>query len=255
MDVERQRAHELIAAASRALVITGAGISTDSGIPDYRGPQGTWTLNPDAEMKSTYETWVTDDEFRRAAWRRRLDSQQERPVPNEGHHALVRWAQHDSLDTLVTQNIDGLHTQSGFPNDRLVEIHGCLRDCVCLSCGWRAPIEVPLDWVRAGDSDPHCRQVVQGQHCGGLLKSATISFGQSLRREDLHRAQVAAQHCDLVVAIGSTLSVFPVAGIVPLAARHAPVIIINGGPTAMDEVATVIVRDDITSTLTALWPS
>ena len=254
MEVQRQRARELIASASRALVITGAGISTDSGIPDYRGPEGTWTLNPDAEMKSTYDTWVNDESFRRAAWQRRMETHHERPVPNAGHHALVRWAQTGTLDTLVTQNIDGLHTLSGFPGERLVEIHGCLRDCVCLSCGWRAPIDIPLEWVRAGEGDPHCRQSASGARCGGLLKSATISFGQSLRREDLHRAQAAAQRCDLLVAIGSTLSVFPVAGIVPLAAQHAPVIIINGGPTAMDEVATTIVRDDITSTLTALWP-
>lgn len=254
MDDPRQRAVELIASASRALVITGAGISTDSGIPDYRGPEGTWTLNPDAEMKSTFDTWVNDGDFRRAAWQRRLESQHQRPLPNRGHNALVRWALTGTLDTLVTQNIDGLHSASGFPEERLIEIHGCLRDCVCLACGWRAPIEIPLEWVRDGEEDPHCRQIVAGDACGGLLKSATISFGQSLRRDDLVRAQDAAQRCDLLVAIGSTLSVFPVAGIVPLAARHAPVIIINGGPTAMDEVASVIVRDDISSTLSAWWP-
>jgi NAD-dependent deacetylase len=254
METESQRAHELIALASRALVITGAGISTDSGIPDYRGPEGTWTLNPDAEMKSTLDTWVNDEAFRREAWRRRVESHNERPAPNQGHDALVRWAQSGTLDTLVTQNIDGLHSASGFPSARLIEIHGCLRDCVCLSCGWRAPIEIPLEWVRSGDGDPHCRQSINAIACGGLLKSATISFGQSLRHDDLQRAQAAAQQCDLLVAIGSTLSVFPVAGIVPLAAQHAPIVIINGGPTAMDELATVIVRDDITTTLTTLWP-
>jgi NAD-dependent deacetylase len=246
---------ELIARSARALVITGAGISTDSGIPDYRGPEGTWTRNPDAEMKSTIDTWMNDRDFRRSAWQRRLDTLDDQPVPNGGHDALVRWAHTGRLSALITQNIDGLHSASGFPAERLIEIHGCLRDCVCLACGWRDRIEVPLTWVAEGEDDPHCRQTSDEGICGGLLKSATISFGQSLRRHDLEAAQQAANECDLLVAIGTTLSVYPVAAIVPAVAARVPVVIINGGPTAMDELAQIIIRDDITRTLTALWPA
>jgi NAD-dependent deacetylase len=229
-----------IAASRRLVVLTGAGISTESGIPDFRGPQGVWTRNPEAEKQSTIQHYVADPEVRRRAWRSRLESPAWTATPNAGHRALVELERRGKLDTLITQNIDGLHQAAGSSPDRVVEVHGTMRQVVCLACGERAPMERALARVRAGEDDPPCRT------CGGILKSATISFGQSLVPEDLRRAEQAARRCDFMLAVGTKLSVWPVAGVVPVARdAGARVVIVNAEPTEMDNLADAILRGAI----------
>jgi len=247
-DLETARA--ALGRAERVVVLTGAGISTDSGIPDFRGPNGVWTKNPSAERLATLEAYVSDPEVRRQAWRIRLDSPTWSARPNDGHRALVALESRGTLDTLVTQNIDGLHQAAGNDPARVVEIHGTMRQTVCLRCGDRLDMGEVLDRVRAGEEDPHCRALVDGAACGGLLKSATISFGQSLVPEDLRRAEQAARSCDLLMAVGTSLGVFPAAGLVPLAARSgAVVVIVNAEPTPFDELAEVVLRGPISQVL------
>ena len=159
-----------IADAGRVVALTGAGMSTDSGIPDFRGPQGIWTKDPTAERKATIDAWREEPELRRDAWRFRLSVRDVAFEPNDAHQALVDLQRLDRLDLLVTQNIDGLHQDAGANPARLVEVHGTAREVVCLDCGDRQPLGAVLDRVAAGDEDPDCLD------CGGLLKSATISF-------------------------------------------------------------------------------
>jgi len=247
MDEHIGAARALLAAASSVVVLTGAGISTDSGIPDFRGPNGVWTKDPEAEKLATLHHYVSDPAVRAKAWQRRLETLSSAYEPNEGHHALVRLERRGVLDTLITQNVDGLHLAAGTSPERLVEIHGTTRDVVCLDCDDRAPIEAALDRVRAGEPDPACRS------CGGILKTATISFGQGLVPADLERADAAARRADLLLAVGTTLGVYPVAGVVPLAKAHgAPVVILNGGPTEMDDLADVRLQGSISELLPAL---
>jgi len=226
------------------VVLTGAGISTDSGIPDFRGPQGVWTRNPEAEKLATLQHYLADPEVRRRAWRSRLESPAWRARPNAGHRALVALERRGKLDTLITQNVDGLHQIAGSSPERVIEIHGTMREVNCLACGERAPMERVLERVRAGEEDPACRT------CGGILKSATISFGQSLAQPDLARAGEAARRCDLMLAVGTKLSVWPIAGVVP-AARDAGarVVIVNAEPTEMDELAHAVIRGSISGLL------
>ena len=236
-----------IDAAERITVLTGAGISTDSGIPDFRGPNGLWTKNPAAEKTATLSHYVSDPEVRRQAWRGRLESPTWTAQPNAGHRALVELERRGKLLALVTQNVDGLHKHAGSDPSRVIEVHGTMREVACLSCGERAPMERALERVRNGEEDPLCRT------CGGMLKSATISFGQSLVVEDIERADAAARACDLLLAVGSTLGVYPVAAIVPVAKRHgAKVVIVNGGPTEMDEIAHAVLYGQISEILPAL---
>ena len=248
-DVARARA--LVERARRVVVLTGAGISTDSGIPDFRGPQGVWSKNPAAEKAATIDAYLRDPELRRRSWQNRLTSSVWESEPNAGHRALVALELSGRLDTLVTQNIDGLHQKAGSDPDRIVEIHGTVRDVVCLRCGDRQPAEPVHARVRAGEADPACTVArAGGAPCGGILKSATISFGQSLVPEDLYRAEHAAAACDLLLAVGSTLAVFPAASLVPTAVRHgAAVVIVNGGPTEMDALADVVVQGPISECL------
>jgi NAD-dependent deacetylase len=237
----------LLADAERVVVLTGAGISTDSGIRDFRGPNGLWTKDPEAEKLATLHHYVSDAAIRAKAWRRRLETLSTTYEPNAGHHALVRLEQRGALDTLITQNVDGLHLRAGSTRDRLVEIHGTTSDVMCLDCDDRAPIEKALDRVRAGEDDPACRS------CGGILKTATISFGQGLVADDLARADAAARRADLMLAVGTTLGVYPIANVVPLAKAHgAPVVIVNGGPTEMDDLADVRIEGSISDVLPAL---
>jgi NAD-dependent deacetylase len=231
---------EWIDAARCVVALTGAGVSTDSGIPDFRGPQGVWTRNPEAEKQATLQHYVADPEVRRRAWRSRLESPAWHAQPNAGHRALVALERRGKLDTLITQNIDGLHQAAGSSPARVVEVHGTMREVVCLACGERALMERALARVRAGEADPPCRT------CGGILKSATISFGQSLVPEDLRRAERAARGCDLMLAIGTKLSVWPVAGVVPVARdAGARVVILNAEPTDMDGLADAVLRGSI----------
>jgi NAD-dependent deacetylase len=239
-----ERARALVGIGRRVTVLTGAGISTDSGIPDFRGPNGLWTKNPKAEQTSNITYYVADPEVRRLAWQGRIRWMAEARRPNPGHEALVELERRGVLDTLVTQNIDGLHQASGLDAERVVEVHGTMREVICLSCGARSPMEPTLDRVRAGDDDPACLD------CGGMLKSATISFGQNLVEADLERAFDAASRCDVLLAVGSTLAVYPVAAMVPAASQQgAKIIIVNLEPTDMDDLADVVVRESISEAL------
>ena len=238
---------ERVAAASKVVVFTGAGISTDSGIPDFRGPQGVWTKNPGAERTATLQHYLADPEVRRRAWQMRLDHAAWRAQPNAGHKALVDLERLGKLDTLVTQNVDGLHQLAGSSPERVIEIHGTLREVVCMRCGERGPIHMTLERVRKGEADPACLR------CGGILKSATISFGQALVDADLRRAESAAASCELLLALGSTLSVYPAASVVPIAHRAgADVVIINGSPTELDELASIRVLGSLSELLPAI---
>lgn len=240
-------AGRLVASARRVLVLTGAGVSTGAGIPDFRGPDGLWTKDPSAERLSTLDAYMGDPAVRRRAWQGRLHSPAWTAAPAPGHRALVELERQGRLHLLVTQNIDGLHQRAGTDPGRVVEIHGTIRDVGCMACGQRAPAGPTLDRVANGEPDPACRD------CGGILKSATISFGQSLVPEDLARAELGARACDLVLAVGTTLAVYPAAGLVPLAASHgAVVVIVNAEPTPFDELAGAVVREPITSALPAI---
>ena len=226
-----------IEAAQRIVVLTGAGISTDSGIPDFRGPQGVWTLNPKAERMSDIRYYTTDPEVRRLSWQSRLAHPAWTAAPNAGHRALAELEQRGKLHALVTQNIDGLHQRAGVSTQKVIEVHGTLHQVMCLSCGWRGPMQQTLDRVRAGEEDPECLE------CSGLLKSDTISFGQQLIPEVIERAMTVAAEGDLFIAIGTTLQVYPVAGVVPRALdAGARVVIINAEATQFDDVADAVVR-------------
>ncbi|MCC6226250.1 MAG: Sir2 family NAD-dependent protein deacetylase [Microthrixaceae bacterium] len=239
-----QAAATLVEASSRIVALTGAGISTDSGIPDFRGPNGVWTRDPEAEKQSTISHYLSDPAIRERAWRSRMDHRAWSAEPNAGHRALVQLEAQRKLLLLVTQNIDGLHQEAGSDPERIVEIHGTMREVACLDCGWRGPMTETLDRVRAGEPDPPCLV------CGGILKSATISFGQNLVAEDVDRAFAAAEAADLILAVGSTLGVYPVANMVPVGVRAgASIVIVNGEGTEMDDLATVVVRGSISDVL------
>lgn len=242
-----------IGESDRVVALTGAGISTDSGIPDFRGPGGVWTRNPAAERMSTLENYLSDPEVRRASWRDRLASPAWLARPNAGHQALVRLERMGKLDALLTQNIDGLHQQAGNDPDRVVELHGTMRWAQCWSCGHRSPMPVVLERVRSGEGDPDCDREVAGARCGGILKSATISFGQALDPSTLRRADEAASSCQLLLAVGSSLTVHPAASVVPLAhSSGARVVIVNAEPTPYDDVASAVLRGQISHMLPAV---
>ena len=242
-----ETARRLVGQATRIVVLTGAGISTDSGIPDFRGPQGVWTRDPAAMRSSNIADYVADAEVRRRVWQMRLASPAWTAEPNPGHLALVDLERQGRLHTLVTQNIDGLHQRAGNDPSLVVELHGTMREVVCLACGDRGPAKPTLERVRNGDEDPRCLL------CGGLLKSATISFGQSLVAADLLRAERAALDCDLILAVGSTLTVSPACDLVGFAASAgAHVVIVNAQPTPYDPIADAVVREPIGESLPQL---
>lgn len=242
-----EAAQRLVARARTVVALTGAGISTGSGIPDFRGPEGVWTKDPGAERRSTIGAYLADADVRRRAWESRLRSPVWEAVPNAGHRALVELERQGRLGLLVTQNVDGLHQLAGNGPERVVEIHGTAREVVCMACGVRGPSGPTLARVAAGEADPPCLR------CGGVLKSATVSFGQALVPEDLERAEAAARACDLLLAAGTTLTVYPAAALVPLAASHgAAVVVVNAEPTAYDDVADAVVRGSTTTVLPAL---
>ena len=236
VDLVRQWVH----ASTRIVALTGAGISTESGIPDFRGPQGVWTKNPKAERLSDIRYYMSDPEVRRLAWQSRLEHPAWHAAPNAGHRALVELERRGTLRAVVTQNIDGLHQLAGHAPETVIEVHGTMRDVRCMACEWRGPMGPVLDRVRAGEDDPPC------ERCGGILKSATISFGQSLEPDVIARAMRAAERADLLIAIGTSLQVYPVAGAVPLAKTSgARAVIINAEPTPFDEIADAVLREPI----------
>jgi len=243
----RARVRAWIDDAQRVVALTGAGISTDSGIPDFRGPQGLWTKNPQAEKLSDIRYYLSDPEIRKASWQSRLSHPAWSARPNRGHDALVALERRGKLHALVTQNIDELHQVAGNSPERVIEVHGTVRRVVCMSCGMRAPMQKALDRVRAGEADPPCRS------CGGILKSDTISFGQSLVPEVIARAMRAAQEADLLLAIGTSLQVYPVANAVPLAKQAgARLVIVNAESTPFDRIADAVFNAPIGEVLPAI---
>jgi NAD-dependent deacetylase len=236
VDLVRRWVH----ASTRIVALTGAGISTESGIPDFRGPQGVWTKNPKAERLSDIRYYMSDPEVRRLAWQSRLEHPAWHAVPNAGHRALVELDRRGTLRAVVTQNIDGLHQLAGHAPETVIEVHGTMRDVRCMACEWRGPMGPVLDRVRAGEDDPPC------ERCGGILKSATISFGQSLEPDVIASAMRAAERADLLIAIGTSLQVYPVAGAVPLAkSAGARAVIVNAEPTPFDDIADAVLREPI----------
>ncbi len=229
-----------IESARRIVVLTGAGISTDSGIPDFRGPQGVWTKNPLAEKLSNIHHYLADPEVRKASWQNRLASPAWSARPNAGHLALVALEKRNKLHALITQNIDELHQAAGNSPELVIEVHGTMRKFMCWGCGMRGPMQKVLDRVRAGEDDPKCRD------CGGILKSDTISFGQSLVPEVIDRAMQAAGEADLFLAVGTSLQVYPVAGAFDIARRAgAKTVIVNAEPTPYDALADAVLPGSI----------
>jgi NAD-dependent deacetylase len=234
-------------AASDVSVLTGAGISTESGIPDFRGPQGVWTRNPAAQALFSLDHYLEDPAVRATAWRNRLEHPAWDARPNAGHRALVALERSGRLRAIVTQNIDGLHQRAGNDPARVIEIHGTLFEVECLSCGRRTSMRENLDRVEAGEPDPLCLV------CGGIQKAATISFGQQLKLDVFRAAQLAAQQCDVLLAVGTTLQVQPAASLAQVAvAAGARLVIVNSDPTPYDAMASAVLRDPIGETLPRL---
>jgi NAD-dependent deacetylase len=228
-------------------VLTGAGISTDSGIPDFRGPSGIWTKDPAAERLFTIDTYLSDPDVRRRSWLARRTNPAWTAEPNPGHLALVELEQADALRAIVTQNIDRLHQRAGSSPDRVLEIHGNMVEAVCWECGARSLTQEALDRLDAGEPDPACLV------CGGILKTATVMFGQTLDPEVLRRSIEAAEGCDVLLAVGTTLQVHPAAGLCDVAkASGAQLVIVNGGPTAYDDRADRVIVGSISAELPAV---
>ncbi|MGZ4771252.1 MAG: SIR2 family NAD-dependent protein deacylase [Ilumatobacteraceae bacterium] len=247
MTGDLERAQHWIGSADSVTVFTGAGISTDSGIPDFRGPNGVWTKNPAAEKASTLQHYLADPDVRRAAWQHRLHSPAWTAVPNSGHLAIYELERQGRLRAVVTQNIDELHQQAGHQPHKVIEVHGTMRWSRCWTCNDRRPMPETLERVRAGDPDPAC------EVCGGVIKSDTVSFGQSLVPEVIDAAMQAAEECDVLLAAGSSLSVFPAANVVPRAkASGARIVIVNGEPTGMDRFADALLIGSLGDLLPAL---
>src|SRR5712692_9256072 len=233
--------------AQRIVALTGAGISTDSGIPDFRGPQGVWTKNPLAEKMSNIHCYLADPQVRKASWQNRLGSPAWSARPNPGHLSLVELERAGKLHALITQNIDELHQIAGNSPERVIEVHGSMRRFMCWGCGMRGPMQAVLERVRAGEEDPRCRD------CGGILKSDTISFGQQLVPEVIDRAMRVACEADLFLAVGSSLQVYPIAGAVDIArSAGAKIVILNAQPTPFDAVAAAVLSGSISDALSGI---
>lgn len=228
-------------------VLTGAGISTDSGIPDYRGPQGLWRRDPEAGKLVTYAYYMADPEIRRRSWRMRRDSPAWRARPNAAHEALARLAREGVPVRVITQNVDGLHQRAGLPEHDVLELHGTSRTVVCTRCAARTAMADALARVGEGEEDPPCRE------CGGILKSATVMFGQSLDPAVLGEAVAVARACDIFLAVGTSLRVRPAASLAGLAAGHgARLLVVNAEPTPYDPLAERVVRAPISEALPPL---
>ena len=229
--------------------LTGAGISTDSGIPDYRGPNGLWTRNPDYEKLVTYSYYLADADVRRRSWEMRREVAALRPVPNAAHRAIV------SLDSsraaavrVITQNVDGLHQAAGLAPRKVLELHGTTQSVVCTTCGARGPVADVFARIEAGgEADPRCLD------CGGILKTATVMFGEALDPDVVEAAGAIAKACTVMFAVGTSLQVYPAAGLAALAAdAGARLVIVNASPTPYDDVADEVVREPIGTALPRL---
>jgi NAD-dependent deacetylase len=203
-----------------------------------------WTRDPKAERLSTYADYVADPEIRRESWRKRLEHPAWNATANAGHEALRNFERSGKLRALITQNVDGLHQRAGSAPDLVLELHGTIWQSECVECGDRRPMEETLDRVRAGEADPAC------PGCGGIVKSATISFGQSLVPKVIEQAVEASADCDVFLAVGTSLTVQPAAGLCEVAVRAgARLVVINAQPTPYDDLADALIRDSISHVL------
>jgi NAD-dependent deacetylase len=235
----------LIHAARRIVVFTGAGISTESGIPDFRSPGGIWSKN----RVIYFDEFVRSRDARIEAWTRLFNGRKMLmgAEPNAGHRAVAKLHERGLLSHVITQNVDGLHQSSGVPEDRVIELHGNSTYAKCLECGTRYSLDDMQTLFETTGEPPSC------EVCGGLVKSATISFGQSMPEREMRRAQEATEACDLMIAIGSSLVVYPAAGFPVMAKRlGAKLAILNREPTEMDEIADVVVNAEIGPTLSRI---
>ncbi|HAB48758.1 MAG: NAD-dependent deacetylase [Betaproteobacteria bacterium] len=244
MDSALGQARDIVIKSKRIVLLTGAGISTDSGVPDFRGPAGVWTKDPDAEKLSDIRYYRASTEIRKKAWIQRLMQWEQMRHPNPGHLAIAGFESSNRLLAVITQNVDGLHQDAGTSPERLIEVHGTIRQVRCLTCDQRTPMGKTLERVRAGEADPACKA------CGGILKSDTISFGQSLNPETIRRASDAVAECDCLLAVGTSLQVYPIAGLVPQAVKTgASLLIVNQQATPMDHLASVVLHESISEVL------
>lgn len=244
---EWQRAREVFARGQRMTALTGAGVSTASGIPDFRGPNGVWTTAPARQRLSDIDSYVNDPEVRREVWHRRAEHPAWQAAPNSAHEAFVDLAEQGRLGRVLTQNIDELHQRSGLNRDRVLELHGSLFGTICLDCGCPGSMTTALERVAAGEDDPPCRQ------CGGILKSTTVSFGQQLDQEVLRAGRRAALDCDVFLAAGTSLTVQPAAGFAELSVKAgAELVICNAEPTPYDDLAASVLRGSLDEVLPAL---
>lgn len=235
MTTAAERAASWISGAERVAALTGAGISTESGIPDFRGPNGIWTKDPAAEKLSDISWYMGDSRIRVKAWRARLAHPVWAATPNPAHEAFAELERIGKLQSLATQNVDGLHQRSGSSPGIVIELHGTIHEVMCMSCNERAPMQRALDRVRAGEADPACLT------CGGILKSATVSFGQSLDPDLIDRAYKMAAECDVYLAVGTSLAIYPAAGLPEAALSNgARLVIINEEPTPYDRYADTV---------------
>ncbi|WP_329362342.1 SIR2 family NAD-dependent protein deacylase [Streptomyces sp. NBC_01483] len=228
-------------------ILSGAGISTDSGIPDYRGPNGLWRRDPEAEKLVTYDFYMGDPEIRQRSWQMRRKNRTLRAEPNAAHRAVADLERSGVPVRVITQNVDGLHQLAGMPARKVIELHGTARTVACTKCHAKGPMEDALARVEAGEEDPPCLE------CGGILKSATVMFGQRLDPVVLGEAMAITKACQVFIAVGSSLQVQPAAGLAGLAADHgARLIIVNAEPTPYDERADEVVREPIGAALPKL---
>lgn len=228
-------------------LLSGAGVSTDSGIPDYRGPNGLWRRDPEAEKLVTYEYYMGDPEIRRRSWQLRRRNRALTAEPNAAHRAVVELERSGVPVRVITQNVDGLHQLAGMPVRKVLELHGTARSVVCTRCHARGSMQDALARVEAGEEDPPCLE------CGGILKSATVMFGERLDPVVLGRAVAITKACQVFVAVGTTLQVQPAAGLAGVAADHgARLVIVNAEPTPYDEIADEVVREPIGTALPRL---
>ncbi|MFD5972624.1 SIR2 family NAD-dependent protein deacylase [Streptomyces bacillaris] len=228
-------------------ILSGAGISTDSGIPDYRGPNGVWRKDPEAEKLVTYDFYMADPEIRRRSWLLRRSTHAADPEPNAAHRAVVELERSGTPVRVITQNVDGLHQLAGLPDRKVLELHGTARRVVCTRCHARSSMAEALARVDAGEPDPACTV------CGGVLKAATVMFGERLDPRVLADAMTIAKACEVFVAVGSTLQVQPAASLAGIAAEHgARLIVVNAEPTPYDALAEEVVREPIGTALPRL---
>lgn len=246
---EIDRAAEVLRPAEQVMVFTGAGLSTESGIPDFRGPDGLWTKVDPEDF--TIDRYVSSRELRVKGWRMHVDGElwgaRSTVQPNRGHMAIVRLHEAGRLAGVVTQNVDGLHYRSGLADDMVAELHGNVRDSHCMTCGAHWPTETVLGWVEAGEDDPSCPK------CGGLVKTNTVMFGEMLPEQEVRQASIFLAMSDAVLVLGSTVSVWPAADFVMRAATQSkPIVVINRGETEVDHLAAAKLEAGIGETLPEL---